>query len=448
MRLRPLPPALQSSREGARRAAHGPWLEATLLWCGDPLRVIHVAPRATLTAADLDVPETEGADLSAPLVLPAALGERTVTELGALTLRLALVEGAPPPARRRPEPAPLLGTLSSILAHALAALVLLWGHAAAGAQDDVVTGDQVHVMRRYLEASDGRDLPPREGPALGAGPLTEGTPGGTGTRARGEEGRMGVAGPHLPRYALAGDARAARRVDRDNALLEARDFGIIGVIAAPEQGGGPAWTDPVDARGGLWGGDLGDAMGTGGLGLSGTGEEGGGRGAGVGLGAIGTVGHGRGSGSAMESGAGGVGGTCDDSCVGGNLGHGSGTGVAVRWHRVGAVVTCAADGTGGCATSVSGRLPPEVIQRVVRQSFGRFRYCYESALRRNPSAAGRVTTRFVIARDGSVGAVTGASSDLAPDVVGCVQNAFGSLSFPQPAGGVVTVTYPITFTPD
>ncbi|MCL2776960.1 MAG: hypothetical protein FWD73_03075 [Polyangiaceae bacterium] len=32
-------------------------------------------------------------------------------------------------------------------------------------------------------------------------------------------------------------------------------------------------------------------------------------------------------------------------------------------------------------------------------------------------------------------------------VVSCVVRAFQNLSFPQPEGGIVTVTYPITFTP-
>ena len=40
------------------------------------------------------------------------------------------------------------------------------------------------------------------------------------------------------------------------------------------------------------------------------------------------------------------------------------------------------------ATQVNGRLPPEVIQRIVRQNFGRFRLCYENGLRNNPNLAG------------------------------------------------------------
>jgi hypothetical protein len=73
------------------------------------------------------------------------------------------------------------------------------------------------------------------------------------------------------------------------------------------------------------------------------------------------------------------------------------------------------------ATSVSGRLPPEVIQRIVRQNFGRFRLCYENGLRNNPNLQGRVSVRFVIGRDGAVSNVGNGGSDL-PDsgVVSCV----------------------------
>src|SRR6185503_12877321 len=46
----------------------------------------------------------------------------------------------------------------------------------------------------------------------------------------------------------------------------------------------------------MWGDEIGDAYGAGGLGLTGIGEGGGGRGEGIGLGNIGTVGHGAGAG--------------------------------------------------------------------------------------------------------------------------------------------------------
>lgn len=100
------------------------------------------------------------------------------------------------------------------------------------------------------------------------------------------------------------------------------------------------------------------------------------------------------------------------------------------------------------ATTVTGRLPPEVIQRIVRQNFGRFRLCYEQGLSRNPHVEGRVAIRFVIGADGSVKNASDAGSSL-PDraVVGCIQSAFYGLSFPQPEGGIVTVVYPINLSP-
>jgi outer membrane biosynthesis protein TonB len=89
-----------------------------------------------------------------------------------------------------------------------------------------------------------------------------------------------------------------------------------------------------------------------------------------------------------------------------------------------------------------------VVQRIVRQNFGRFRMCYQTGLTRNPSLEGRVTARFVIGRDGSVSNVSNGGSDL-PDaaVTSCVLSAFYGLSFPQPEGGIVTVVYPIMLAP-
>ena len=98
---------------------------------------------------------------------------------------------------------------------------------------------------------------------------------------------------------------------------------------------------------------------------------------------------------------------------------------------------------------MNGRLPPEVIQRIVRQNYGRFRLCYENGLRNNPNLQGRVSVRFVIGRDGAVSNVGNAGSDLPdPAVVSCVTRAYYGLSFPQPEGGIVTVVYPIMFAPE
>ncbi len=89
-----------------------------------------------------------------------------------------------------------------------------------------------------------------------------------------------------------------------------------------------------------------------------------------------------------------------------------------------------------------------MIQRIVRQNFGRFRACYEAGLRAHPALTGRVGVRFVIGRDGAVSSVADGGSDI-PDhaVTSCVVRAFYGLSFPQPEGGIVTVSYPIVFSP-
>ena len=98
---------------------------------------------------------------------------------------------------------------------------------------------------------------------------------------------------------------------------------------------------------------------------------------------------------------------------------------------------------------VKGRLPPEVIQRVTHQSYGRFRLCYENGLRKDPSLSGVVSVVFVIARDGSVASVGSGPETTLPEagVVSCVTKGFYGLSFPQPEGGVVKVTSTLSFSP-
>ena len=97
---------------------------------------------------------------------------------------------------------------------------------------------------------------------------------------------------------------------------------------------------------------------------------------------------------------------------------------------------------------MNGHIPAEVIQRIVRQNFGRFRLCYEDGLRTNPGLTGRVAVKFVIDRAGEVATAQDGGSDL-PDqkVVSCVVRGFGNLSFPQPQDGIVAVVYPILFSP-
>ncbi len=301
--------------------------------------------------------------------------------------------------------------------------------------DEGINQDQLYLIQQYLQAAAEREQEEKETEQV-AEDNADNKEGGTGTRAKGEEGSMGnpTSKATNKRYAVQGPRdNPDPHIARAAALREAQEFGMIGLLNTGAAGDPNAptapWgrdtslgTDEISARGNMWGDEIGDAFGAGGLGLSGIGEGGGGRGEGIGLGSIGTLGHGAGTGTGQ--------------------GFGSGHG------RLGGSHKTRAPKVRMGATTVSGRLPPEVIQRIVRQNYGRFRMCYEQGLARNPNLEGRAQVRFVIGRDGSVSNVQNGGSDL-PDsgVVNCVINAYYGLSFPQPEGGIVTVVYPIMFQP-
>jgi len=300
--------------------------------------------------------------------------------------------------------------------------------------DDSISDDQRYLIQQYLESAAEKELEEKETEQI-AEENADNKEGGTGTRAKGEEGSMGNPNSKLTgnRYGVAGPAdNPDPHIARQAALRDAAEFGMIGLLNSGAGGDPDAptapWgrddslgTDPLSARGNMWGDSIGESFGAGGLGLSGIGEGGGGRGEGIGLGSIGTIGHGAGTGTGQ--------------------GFGSGHGRLGRSHRARPPRVRMG------ATSVSGRLPPEVIQRIVRQNFGRFRLCYENGLRNNPNLQGRVAVNFVIGRDGRVSNVGGGGDIPDGGVISCVTRAFYGLSFPQPEGGIVTVTYPIVFSP-
>lgn len=100
------------------------------------------------------------------------------------------------------------------------------------------------------------------------------------------------------------------------------------------------------------------------------------------------------------------------------------------------------------AIEVAGRLPPESVQRTVRQHAGTFRGCYAEGLLRNPKLRGRVTTKFRIGRNGLSSDAVDGGSDLGDRrVVECIMHAFDGVQFTPPAGGVITVIYPLSLRP-
>lgn len=303
-----------------------------------------------------------------------------------------------------------------------------------------ISAEQQYLLQSKLDQLAEKELERKEEQVAEAAQKPQDRPGGTGAAASGESGAMGSTVSHKTggRYGIEGPKdNTDVHVARAAALRDAASFGMIGLIQsglggdpnAPIASFGRAdslGNDDRSALGNMWGNTIDESAGAGGLGLSGIGEGGGSRYEGIGLGTVGTIGHGAGLGNGQGFGPGG------GSSVG-RLGQPH-KATPPRMREIGTVV--------------SGRIPPEVIQRIVRQNFGRFRLCYENGLRNNPNLQGRVAVRFIIGRDGAVSSVANGGSDL-PDsaVVGCVVRSFYGLSFPQPEDGIVQVTYPIMFSP-
>ena len=425
-------------------------LEITVLWGATVLHVAHLSPpRAFYVGHGEEVDYLLPAEL-APLeraaiveitggvpraVAPSgAVVEGNRVCFGALSFQIEKVTAGKRMPRAFGVDAGGLGGAFVVSLASVAAFLgaLAYYTPALGASlDDELDRDRIEAMRVYLNAQAEQERE-REKDQSDKANTAEG--GGTpGKAAKGPEGKMGR--PDRPsvgkRTAIAGAGE--RVLPREAALIEAKTFGLVGMLAAmnaralpsavwgAELANGP---DASDAWGELFGKEPGESGGFGGLRLSGNGSGGGERGDWIGLGGVGTCGTNCG----MGPGRGGI---------------GTGLGGTGRGHHAkGPSLHTVGD------TVVSGRLPPELIQRVVRQNYGRFRGCYENGLRTNPNLTGRVTARFIIGRDGAVSNAANGGSDL-PDskVVGCVLSAFYGLSFPSPENGIVTVSYPIMFTP-
>ena len=206
------------------------------------------------------------------------------------------------------------------------------------------------------------------------------------------------------------------------------------------------WAHGADAlatNGAMWASLPGEWGGQNGLGLTGIGEGGGGLGEGIGLGTIGALGH-------------------TDGPAGPGTG-GSGSKLELRGGR--------GRGSGGTRTRASGptrRQPPcrrrhvsggaattarsPAVSRPRRSSGSCGRTSAASALAtrtacaENPNLQGRV--RCGSSSAGRRGVERPTAARTARLRTSCVVRAFSGLSFPQPEGGIVTVSYPIVFSPE
>lgn len=399
-----------------------------------------ICARAQLTLRDVgaDVPgapglviaREEGGTLVLCLPNGAAVPEgcRMTLRMGRTLLRLTLVADDAdvlPPVR--PDSRIALGIIAAAAVHLVVLGLVAHGRAPQGAEEQAA----LETMQRMVASAEERALlevaSAKERSASEMVPVPKHEPkpaalAGTPAKERGRAGNPSRTSSGKARVTRGEEPRATRPGD-----AEVATFGILALLAGPEGGdraGSSAFAaeEGPAAMGSIFGQTIHDAEGMGGLGLSGAGEGGGGRGAGVPLASIGMLGRANGDGTGQGFG-----------CCGGHL--------PLRGVHVTSSPTM-----WGETIKVNGRLPPEAIQRVIRQSFGRLRACYERGLLRRPDLEGRIAVKFVIDREGDVTMASTAESSLDDAAVNaCVAKAYEAMTFPKPEGGIVTVVYPVVF---
>jgi hypothetical protein len=383
--------------------------------------------------------------LEGPTSLATSRGDEVTMSLGNFCLELAHgAAGKQVPAAsllQKIERSAAVQVAGAALLHtALFGIFAYYTPALAGEETSAGNADQIVLMREYLISAAQREPDRAEEKEHDDGQPGSGGPSG-GPRDKGAEGAMGKEGAPVAnlRWGKLGPKDNPNPwLDQARAIDTARNFGMIGLLA--QNSGDPsapiaAWgkvdalgADPTSAQGNMWGDSIGDARGWGGLGLTGTGEHGGGLGEGIGLNMNDLPGLGH---------------------TFGPPGDGTGIGHGCKGCELGPHATRGPSVRPNGNTVVNGHIPAEVIQRVVRNNFGRFRNCYMNGLRDNPNLEGRVVTRFTVDRQGMVSSAQDGGSALPNSaVVQCVIKAFYSLSFPEHDGGIVTVVYPLALQPE
>jgi hypothetical protein len=323
----------------------------------------------------------------------------------------------------------------SALFHAAAfAAVALFAPSLGATEVDPYDSDRLALIQHLLNASAEREADRTPDKAADSGGDVN-----AGERSSGREGSAGKPDTDKTsgRWAAKGTARPeTATLAREHELAAAENFGLLGMLrsstfsdmTAPTAAWGSVanGSDDVSKMGLLFGRTVDDARGTGGLGLLGPDQGGGGVASLIGMNGINALGHT---------------GTCTGGpCGGVGVGRAGPGGNGRKSHF---------QGVRYATPTTNGRLPAEVIQRIVRLNDGRYRLCYENALRGDPGLSGRVTVKFMIDRHGAVAFAADGGSDI-PDqgVRECVVRSFAALSFPEPEDGTVTVVYPIVFNPE
>lgn len=241
--------------------------------------------------------------------------------------------------------------------------------------------------------------------------------GDAGERVKRAEGTAGE--PDAVKKKTRGDRVAMQRRAIDKDIAES-----AGILAALREGstladtlGESALSEDLQSGVGALNAANGVSLGNGGLGLRGSGLGQGGKA--ERLGGLGT--HGRG---------------------GGVEGYGSGGG------SLGAPPKGAGVKFGG-EPLIAGPIDKSLIDAVIKRNMNQIRYCYQRELTKDPNLSGKITVKFVIARDGSVSKAEKKSSTMGNESVeSCINSRFLTFQFPEPkGGGLVIVSYPFMFAP-
>lgn len=240
---------------------------------------------------------------------------------------------------------------------------------------------------------------------------------GEGAKAKKEEGKVGKKDAKMDK--AKGDKVQMQKQQLDKEI--AQNAGVLGALRDDSAldsvlGSTGLNADMMSGIGGLIG-NKGTQIGSGGLGARGSGLGGGGTA--EGLGGLGTKGRGSGA-SGYGSG-------------GGNFGTKGEGGI----------------GTVGGDPIILGALDKSLIDAVIKRNMAQIRYCYQRELTKNPSLGGKITVKFVIAKDGTVSSATTKTSTMNnPAVESCINGRFMRFQFPEPkGGGIVIVSYPFIFSP-
>jgi hypothetical protein len=302
---------------------------------------------------------------------------------------------------------PFIGIMSFMTFVFLMLLVVLWTTPPAPDTGVVDIPDRfVDLMIDKPEPEEPKDNKPEANPDAGEG-----------AKAKKEEGKVGKKDAKMKK--AKGNKVELQKKQVDKEIAE--NAGVLGALRDGSELDGVFGSSNLssDLAGGIGGviGAKGIQVGSGGLGSRGSGLGGGG--SADGLGGLGTKGRGS-----------------------GRSGYGSGGGSFGK------------KGTGGLGKIggdpiILGALDKSLIDAVIKRHMNQIRYCYQRELTKNPNLGGKITVKFVIAKDGSVSKASIKSSSMgSKSVEGCITSRFMRFKFPEPkGGGIVIVSYPFIFAP-